>query len=400
MKSFLRRLTLPIVLLGIAGAVVWGFLPQPVPVDTGTVTRTDLRVTVDEDGRTRIRERYVVSAPLAGRLLRVELDPGDPVERGHTVVALIEAPDPELLDARAVAEAEARVAAREAALGLADTTRDQTAAELDLAAREFARVEELLRRGAATQQEVDRARATLRLRVALSRAAEFSETIARFELEQARAALRHSRPAGDGTEAPAPFAIRAPIGGLVLRVLQQSESVVSPGTPLLELGDPADLEVVVDVLSADAVRIRPGARMLLEHWGGDLPLEATVRLVEPSAVTKVSALGVEEQRVDVVADLTSPPEQRKGLGDGFRVEARIVIWESDDVLTVPAGALFRRGGEWAVFVVRDGLARATDVAIGHRNALRAQVLSGLSDAEEVILYPGDRVDDGVPVEPR
>jgi len=397
MKTFLRRLFVFLVLLGVAGAVVWGFLPQPVPVDTALVARSALRETVDEDGRTRIRERYVVSAPLAGRLLRVELDPGDEVTRHETVVALIEPPNPTLLDARTVAEAEARVAAREAATGLADTAREQAEAELEIAERELARSESLAGSQALSAEELDRSRLAVRLDRAAVRATRFAAEMAQFELEQARAALAHSRPAGEGAPAAAPFAIRSPIGGRVLRVLQESESVVAAGTPLVELGDPADLEVVIDVLSADAVRIRPGARVILEHWGGDAPLEASVRLVEPSAVTKVSALGVEEQRVDVVADLVSPPEERAGLGDGFRVDARIVTWESEDVLTVPTGALFRRGETWAVFVVRAGLAHVVDVSLGHRSPLLAEVVGGLEDGDEVVLYPGDRVEEGVEV---
>ena len=232
------------------------------------------------------------------------------------------------------------------------------------------------------------------------RAATFARDIARFELEMAQAALLHSRPGDSVADPPPQFSIQSPVSGQVLRILQRSATVVRSGTELIEVGDAADLEVEVDVLSSDGVTISPGAKAFLEQWGGDEPLKAVVRLVEPSAFTKISALGVEEQRVNVILDLLAPPERRQSLGDGFRVEARIVLWEERDVLQTPTGSLFRHGDDWAVFIVADGVARQRTVQLGRRNSLAAQVLNGLQPGELVILHPSDQVRDGIAVQQR
>jgi HlyD family secretion protein len=395
-----QRILLVLVALGVVGAIVYGFLPQPVPADVGRVVRGDLRISVDEEGRTRIKERYVVSTPLAGNLSRIVLEAGQPVQAGKTLIAIVEPTDPTLLDDRALAESEARVKAAEA-------TRERTRAVLERARQEheFAQVElerqkNLLRTKTIATQVYDAAAYKERMAQQDVRAAEFAVQIAEFELEQARAALVHTRRPAQSAPSPARFEIRAPVDGRVLRVIQESATVVSPGTPLVEVGDPNDLEVLVDVLSRDAVRIHPGDRVLLERWGGDEPLHGRVRLVEPSGFTKVSALGVEEQRVNVLIDFSDPPAKRAGLGDGFRVEARIVVWEKPAVLEVPAGALFRDGDGWAVFRVEDGRARRRRVVTGRSNGLQTQVLDGLAEGDEVVVHPGDRVADGVRIEPR
>lgn len=425
MKRTLRILALLALAGSIVAAVVWAFLPEPVAVDLASVERGRLRVTVDEDGKTRIRERYTVSAPLGGQLLRIELDPGDEVEAGKTLLARIIPPDPELLDARAVAQAEARVAAAAAALEKIEPLREQAVAAQAYAEEQLQRARRL-GRPTVTETELDRAELEATLRAEDLKSARIAEEIARFELEQARAALLRARPTGSDPNGPAPgddpqprqeermddavnglptqfdqnFLIHSPINGRVLRVIQESSAVVTPGTPLLELGDPVDLEVVVDVLSQDAVKINPGDRVLLEHWGGDRPLEGRVRIVEPAAKTKISTLGVEEQRVDVIIDLLEPTAKRGPLGDGFRVEARVVIWQEDDVLKVPTSALFRQGNNWAVFRVVDGLAHATHLTIGHQNGLEAQVLEGLHAGDQVVIHPSDAVEDGVAIRPR
>lgn len=397
-RSAQRTLTIGIGAAAVA-VLVWAFLPTPVDVELGEVLRGRLEVTVDHEGKTRVRERYQVSAPLAGRLLRIELHPGNPVSAGKTLLAAIEPSEPQLLDARAVAETEARVKAAEVAKERAAPQLRSALASYQLAETNFARVQKLADRRGASRQDIDDAEHRLRVATEDVKAAQFAARIAEFELALTRAALVRARPPQSGTPEPGRFEIRAPADGRVLRVFQESEAAVSPGTRLLEVGDPTDLEVEVDVLSSDAVKTTPGARVVLEHWGGEAPLSGRVRLVEPSAFTKVSALGVEEQRVNVVIDIVDPLERRRTLGDAFRVEARIVVWEESDVLKVPAGALFRRGDEWAVFVIQEGRARQRPVRIGRSNGLETQVIDGLKEHDKVILYPSDRVRDGVAVRP-
>lgn len=398
----------------VAGAIAYGMWPAPIEADLAKVGRGSIRETVDQDGKTRLRERYIVSAPLAGRLLRIALDPGDEVDAGETLVASIEPRDPELLDARSLLQAEANVKAAEARLERTTPLLEEATANLEYAEADFRRIEQLRNAGSGsvTQNELENKEMLRRTRGALVRSAQHAQEIAQFELDQARAALLRSRPqeesSGNG-EKPAPypdrnaqwhFEIPAPINGRVLRVFQESAAVVAAGTQLLEIGDPRDLEIEIDVLSRDAVKIRPGAPVLLEEWGGEKPLRGEVRLVEPSGFTKISTLGVEEQRVNVIVDLVDPPQLRESLGDGFRVEARIVIAEADDVLKAPSNALFRVGGEWAVFRVEDGVARQRLVKLGLENGLEAEVVEGLAEGDEVVTHPGDNIVDGTRVRPR
>jgi HlyD family secretion protein len=413
---------------GLAAAIAYGMRPLPVEADLATVERGAIRETVDQDGKTRIRERYVVSAPLAGQLLRIELKAGDKVEAGKTILATIEPRDPDLLDVRARKQAEANVNAAEARFEQAQPLLDQATANLDYAIADLKRAEQARAANpqAVSASEIDNRQMMVRTREALVRSARHAKDIAAFELDQARAALvRFSPqgtervPEGDGaaegngagptatTPAPYPknadewrFKIPAPINGRVLRVFQESSGVVNAGTPLLELGDPRDLEVAVDVLSRDAVKIKPGAAVSLEEWGGDKPLNGEVRLVEPSGFTKISTLGVEEQRVNVIIDLVDPPAIRASLGDGFRVEARIVIAEAADVLKAPTSALFRVGNDWAVFRVDNGIARERLVRPGIQNGLEAEITQGLAEGDVVITHPGDNVVDGKAVRQR
>jgi HlyD family secretion protein len=416
------------VLLLVAAIVVglgYAFVPQPLEVDLATIGRGMLRVTVDEDGKTRIREKYVVSAPLAGRLLRINMDPGDEVFAGKTLLTLIEPRDPDLLDARAIAQAEARVRAAEAAVRkvepmLEDARVSQAYAESELTRLRAAGVPTVSR------TQLENAELLYRQRSEQMRSTRIAQEIANFELEQAKAALMRSRPhadeiaqqpAGDGgsqartvaNESDAGgangsggwnFPIYSPIDGRVLRVLQESAAVVTPGTPLLELGNPLDLEVEVDVLSRAAVEIQPGDLTILEHWGGERPLEGHVRVIEPSAFTKISTLGVEEQRVNIIIDLDDPPEKRRTLGDGFRVEARIVVDEAREVLIVPTSALFRVGEQSAVFRVAAGKVERRIVKLGRQNGLQAEIVDGLAEGDQVLLHPSDQIEPGVEVVPR
>lgn len=385
-----KKLVFALAAVGIVSALALAFRPAPVEVDLGQVSRGPLLVTVDHEGKTRIRERYVVSAPLTGRLQRITLFEGDAVTAGETLLAQIEPSDPALLDARARDEATARFHAAEAVFKQATPNRERARAGLEFAQLEHRRKRELGERKNISQSELDEAEMLVRTRAEDLKSAEFAMQIAEFELEQARAALPRS-PEADPTDETSRLEIRSPISGRVLRVLQRSAGVVAPGTELLELGDPRDLEVVVDVLSSDGVKITPGNRAILEHWGGERPLAGRVRLVEPAGYTKISALGVEEQRVNVIVDFDEPLEVRAGLGDGYRVEARIVIWEGADVLQVPASALFRWQDRWAVFRVEAGRTRVQTIEIGQRNALQAEVKGGLEPGQEVIVHPSDKV---------
>ena len=406
MRSKFRKFLLVLFAAAIVAAIGWGLVPEPIQVDLAEAKRGEIEVTVDEDGKTRIREKYIVSAPLAGRVLRINMDPGDEVEADDTLLATIEPRDPELLDARTIAQAEARVKAAEATLEKMEPMLEEVIAAQQFAEAELKRVRDAAAQNsqAVSATEVESKLLGFRTQTALLRSTQQSKEIAKFELAQARAALMRSRPPSENAPPTEPmngngwnFPIRSPIDGRVLRVFQESSAVVAPGASLLELGDPTDLEVEIDVLSRDAVKIRPGALAYLEHWGGDHTLQGRVRLVEPSAFTKISTLGVEEQRVNIIVDLVDPPQERTELADGFRVEARIVIAEAENVLKIPTNALFRVGDKWAVFRVEDGVAREQYVEVGLQNGLEAEIRTGLAAGDQVIMHPGDDVVDGTTI---
>ena len=389
-----RRLPLLGGMLLIALIVV-GLWPRAIPVETGLVTRGALAVTVDEEGMTRVKNRYVVSAPVAGQLRRIDWKAGAPVEAGRTVLATLETSGADFLDARSQAQAASRVRAAEASREAALAQRERAGASTRMFAADFERLKQLYAQKVLSAQEFDAAQMRATTAQQEERAAQFGLQVAEFELEQARALLSREQPGGSAE----PLIITSPVGGRILRVLQESSRVVPGGFPLMEVGDPTDLEVRIEVLSRDGVAIRPGARVILEQWGGPEPLNARVRLVEPSAFTKISALGVEEQRVYVVADFTDPLEKRPTLGDNYRVEAHVVTWESPDVLHAPAGALFQRDGIWQAFVQDGHRAKLRPVQVGHSNDREVEILGGLSAGERVVLYPGDKVADGTRIEP-
>jgi HlyD family secretion protein len=378
-------------------ALVLAWRPEPVAVDLGTAKRGPMVVTVDEDGRTRVKDRYTVSAPLAGTLVRIALHAGDSVRRGQVVAQVVPLATP-LLDLRSREESAARVAAAEAARRQAVAAVEQARAAHEFARREAERQRTLLAAGATAAQQAEQAETTERMRAEELTSAEFGLRVADSELRLARAALLRVETPRLGT--PDRFDVRAPVDGEVLRVIQESEGVVLPGAALLEIGDSRALEIVVDVLTSDAVDILPGAPARITRWGGDSALRAQVNRVEPSAFTRISALGVEEQRVNVLIGLDEPRERWASLGDGFRVEASIEVWRAADALQVPAGAVFRHDSGWAVFRVRDGRAALIPVGIGRRSGTAAQVLEGLETNDSVVVYPGDNVVDGVRVEGR
>ncbi len=373
----------------LVGLIVGGLWPQPVPVETAPVSTGPLCATVNEEGKTRIKHRYVLSAPVAGQLRRIELKAGAEVQAGETLVAVLDPLPPTMLDARARALAEARREAAAARLEKARSSQTFAASELSRFDKLYADQTVSIQEREATQSRADAARQETAAAQGALREAEAE--LAEFSL---------GRPPATNTLC-LPREIKAPVSGRVLRVFEENARAVSVGTPLLEVGDPSDLEVVVEVLSRNGAAILPGSRIELEQWGAaDNPhLLGQVRLVEPAAFTKTSALGVEEQRVNVVADLLTPPEQRPTLGDNFRVEAKIVVWETNAALKVPAGALFRQGDQWTAFVLLDARAQLRPVRIGRSSAAEIQVLDGLKDGEQVILYPGSRVHPGQRVKP-
>jgi len=383
------------VALIVAAALVYSFLPKPIPVESAEIGRGVLEVTVQEDGKTRVKDRFEIIAPLAGRLLRVDLRPGYEVEAGKTQLAVIVPADPELMDARSRARAEADVKVAEAALDKAQDELARAERALELAQIELAKSERLFEEQYVTEDQVTRGRYDVKIREAERAAAEKGVRVARFNLEQARAALISAQ----GGDASVGFSILSPIDGKVFRVFRESEGFITFGEKIMELADPHNLEIAVDLLSKEAVHVKPGDPVRLEHWGGDEPLNGRVRLVEPSGFTKISALGVEEQRVNVIIDLVDPPEIWSRLGDGFRVEAGIVVWRGEDALLAPDSALFRTDEGWAVYRIEDGRARRTPVSVGRRNGLQAQILEGLAEGDMVIAHPGDQIADGVAVQP-
>lgn len=398
MKGAKTKLPWILGVIVLAAALLYGFWPEPVEVDLGQVTRGSLTVTVNDDGETRIREKYVVSAPVGGRLLRVQLHAGDPVKRGITELVYIEPGSPPLLDARTQAECEARLHASEAALQQAEAALQRDKEALELAEHEYQRAQELIPTNAISRSQFDTAEHRQRIAHANVLSAEFAVKVAAFELEHARAAA--ARYDAESLSKPTPFRLISPVDGRVLRVFHEDAGVVSPQTHLLEMGDPQDLELVIDVLSSDAVRIQPGNEVFIDHWGGKEPLAAVVRTVEPSAFLKVSALGVEEKRVNVIADFVDPWSRRSTLGDGFRVEARIVVAStSGEALKVPAGTLFREGDSWKVFRVVGGIAQLRPVEIGKTNGLETEITRGLSEGDIVVLHPTNEVRDHVRVSP-
>ncbi len=392
-----RHLGLITVAAVIIVVIVVGLMPRPVLVDTDTVSRDPLRVSVEEEGRTRVTDRYVVSAPVAGYIRRVELDVGDTVDKDQGIVHLEPLPST-VLDPRSRAEAEARVSAAKAALRVAEEQVHSAEADYNYTESELHRMQRLYESGNVSQEALQSAEVQYRKARSALQSAQFSVDVARYDLKAAEAALQFS--ASSNGSMPATVTLRSPVKGSVLKIQHKSEGVVSAGEAILELGDPLSLEVEVDVLSRDAVRIEPGTRVLLKRWGSDAVLDGVVRTVEPVGFTKISALGVEEQRVLVIVDINSPVTEWRRLGDGYRVEAEFVLWEGDDILQVPSSALFREGEDWAVFALADGRAQLRSVEIGRRSGLRAQIVSGLEEDERVIVHPGNSVEDGVRIRAR
>lgn len=386
----MRRLISVIAILALLAGIVWAFLPQPIEVEVAEIAPRIIEVTVAEDGEARIREVFTISATIGGKLRRINLHAGDPVLAQETVVAVIGPAAPALLDSRARRVAEATRSAAQSAVDLAAAQVTQTEAALEFKAAEADRSRALYDRAAISQRLLDAAVLDQKTAQAALDSAKANLAVRMRELESAEAVLGTSDPYG--AEACC-VDIIAPVSGRVLRVLTENEQVVQPGTPIMEIGNPGNLEIAVELLSRDAVRVREGSQAQITGWGG-APLAASVERIEPSARTKVSALGIDEQRVMVILSLKGDPMAWELLGHGFRVIAHITLWKEEDVLSIPVGALFRDGSDWATYVVQDGRARLRIITLGERNESFAQVLSGVKAGELVVLHPSDLVADG------
>jgi HlyD family secretion protein len=381
-----------LVVISMAGVllVLW-LRPKPVRVDVAEAVRGSLQVTVDGEGRTRVIDRYVVAAPVAGRLRRITLRRGDSVQQDQ-LIARVESLPLAPLDPRQRSEANARVNAAEDAKRETDAMVQRAMATHAQARRELQRTTKLVEAGVVSRQELELAQTAVDVAVRDLDAAKAQSETAAHEVEVARSALLNLN--RGQSQSISTVQVRAPVGGRVLRVLEESERVIDSGTPLIELSNPSNLEVLIELLSTDAVKVKPGALVLIERWGGDTTLQARVRLVEPSAFTKISALGVEEQRVNVIADFTEPAQT---LGDGYRVEGRIVIWESNDVLKIPSSALFRTADAWSVFVVEGGKAFRHHVLVGQRTPFDVEIIGGLNEGAQIIIHPTNEVTEGTAV---
>jgi HlyD family secretion protein len=391
------RILLALLLAAVTTAIVIALREPPVSVELGTVTRGPLVVTVDDLGETRVRNLYVVAAPITGDLRRVPLKPADRVVARTTLLARIEPVEPAPLDARTYAQAQASIRSLQAQVSASRSRVREAQAEAVLAQRDFARAAELERSGFATKASLDRARAARDRGRAAVAAARQSATAVEQDLASARATLLVSGNRASGRGA---VDVTAPVSGSVLRVLEESERVVVAGTPLVEIGDPDQLELVTDLLSEDAVRVRPGAPVFIEGWGGQRPLNGRVRLVEPFGFTKISALGVEEQRVNVVIDFIEPREAWRQIGHGYRAKVRIVTSSAATAVQVPISALFRVGNRWSLFLAREGRARLVGVEVGRMNDEVAEIRRGVEAGQRVILHPSDKVRDGVKIKER
>ncbi|MEZ5759278.1 MAG: HlyD family efflux transporter periplasmic adaptor subunit [Emcibacteraceae bacterium] len=378
------------------GLLIFALIPARVPVDMDVVKRGDVLVTLDGEGKTKIHDIYVVYAPIEGRVTRIESEQGDSVTAGETVIANMKPADPHFIDSRTEIQTQADIQGAEAALGFEVAKLERAQAELDFAKAELARTQRLYDNGNVSIARLEQAQLTVRLRETELNTANSGMEVAKSTLAAAKARLVQPGTAADGTDS-SNLIVRAPISGKVLRILHKSEGVIPSGTPLVEVGNPEDLEIVIEMLSRDAVKVKKGDMALIKRWGGSDDIRAQVRVVSPSGFTKISALGVEEQRVNIYLNFIDGPDKWQGLGDAFRVEASIIVDRADNVPYVPISALFRYEGKWSVFQVVDGRTVRTEVGIGRINDQIAEVVSGLTEGDTVVIHPGTDIDDDMRV---
>jgi HlyD family secretion protein len=391
-----RRILIISIVLIVVVLLIYGFLPKTQVVDIVSVKRGPLQITIEEEGRTRLKDRFTISAPTSGYMRRVKSKVGDAVKKGQ-IVAVLEPLPSQALDPRSRATAQASVSSAEASLGAAIERERVASADASYLEQRKERLKTLYDKGSIAKDQFDQINSEAQKAQALQLSAAAEINVAKSELERAKITLRNFaavKAEGNAVE------VISPLSGTVFRVYRESEGAVNIGEPLMDIGNAKNLEVRVEVLSSDAVKIKEGTRVLFKRWGNDEPLTGQVRLVEPAGFTKISSLGVEEQRVLVIADITSPPDQWNILGDGFRMEAHFIIWEGENVLQIPASALFRLGKDWAVFVAETGKAHKRVVQIGQRNAMAAEILSGLKENEKVLAYPDDSISEGTKIKAR
>lgn len=375
--------------------MVWGFLPSSIPVNVDQVQEAPLEVTIEEEGITRVTDRYTISAPVTGYILRIQYKVGDSVKAGQELFQI--QPVPDLISARQREVAQAQLEAAKARLKQAEENLNLTREEKRITDVELQRIQNLYDSGVGSAQGLDQAKLAARRAAAQQASAQFAVNVAEFEIRAAKSALQAFQTSGGQEQ----ISIGAPVGGRLLKIHQQSEGTVQAGMPILEIGDPYSLEIKVDVLSTDAVQVEQGTNVRIKRWGSDRTLNGTVRVVEPAGYTRISALGVEEQRVPVIVDILSSHEEWKRLGDGYRVVTEFIIWKDDEVLQVPSSSLFRTAGkQWALFVVDNGTARLRNVETGQQSGLRTQIISGLETGESVITHPDERIEDEVKVTSR
>lgn len=376
------------------------FWPRAVITDIGTLNKSPFRMSISEEGKTRVHDIYVLSAPVTGHLRRIDADVGDPVEMSRTIVAEIEPIDPTFLDPRSEAQAKADIEAASSSMKLARAEVKQAEAELEFASSELARMRELRVNVSVSQRELDNARRTFKTSRAALATAQAALQMRTFEHERMEAQLLSPATTQSQRGRCQCLNILAPVNGQILKIINKSEGVVSAGTPLVEIGDPADIEIVIELLSSDAVKVEPGKLVEIRNWGGEGVLSGRVNRIEPVGFMKVSALGIEEQRVNVIVDLLDNYERWSRLGHAYQLDVDIILFEGTDVLSVPVTALFREGQRWVIYAVRDGIVDKRFLEVGRQNAFSAEILSGLEEGDQFVVYPNNQIIDGVAVEPR
>jgi len=394
---FRQHPVIAITMVIIIAILIWGYWPQAILVEGIIAKRAPLTVTIEEEGRTRVIDRYIISAPVDGVACRVQLKVGDDVKQGQTLLAITPL-ESQVLDPRSRAQAKAQVAVAGSALQAAEEQAIAATAAANQAVNELKRLQTLVKKGVISQDAYDKAATEVQTSAAAKRSADFNIEVTRHELESAQTVFEYT--AGTSSEVLERVPVQSPINGKILKLFRECEGPVRTGEALLEVGDPSVLEVEVDVLSADAVKIKPGMKVLFDRWGGEQALHGIVRIIEPAGFTKVSALGVEEQRVLVISDFTSAAEQWNRLGDGYRVEAKFILWDKDKVLQLPTSSLFRYQDGWAAFVIEGQYAKRRVIKIGKRNGLTAEILAGINEGELIINHPNDEVDDDTRIKQR
>lgn len=383
----------------IIAVLVYLFNPRPVITDLGKLGKNSFRLSISEEGKTRVHDIYVLSAPVTGYLRRIDADVGDAVTMSDTVVAEIEPIDPTLLDPRSEAQAKADIEAASSSMKLAQAEVNQAEAELEFASSELNRMRELRINDSVSERELDNARRTFKTSRAALATAQAALQMRSFEHERAKTQLLSPTATQQQRGNCSCVNILAPVSGRILKILTKSEGVVNAGTSLVEIGDPRDLEIVIELLSSDAVKVEPGQTVEIQNWGGEGLLTGRVNRIEPVGFMKVSALGIEEQRVNVIVDIQEPFERWARLGHAYQLDVDIILWQGDDVLTVPVTALFRENENWAIYAVNEGVVEKRYLQVGRLNAYDAEVLSGLNEGEQYIKYPTNQIDAGIRVVP-